>query len=1654
MFNFRFFSHLSQFPTQNSFKPLHAVSMLIFLLPFLLRSFVVEGAPQFESVGSGQATVTQNSADTTINQITDSITLNWSGFDINSNERVIFNQPSNSAIAINNITGQTPSQIFGSITANGRIVLLNPQGFYFGAASSVSANTFIVATTQLNNITYHQATNSISYTAIDASTIVSHGTITTTNKTILVAKDITLDSETTLTAASSIIIRATKDIVLQGALTTTANHGSVDLFADSGIVGRGVINTDSLTIDTNYLSLAGSYTALDLITIHSGTMLLNSTASFTTQRVSTSSTDFSLISASISAEQQHYSSATSITLLSATLMGRMIEIGAKKTPIITIDSNTKISVAHETTPGSIIIFANETASIDGVFNANSIYGNGGFIELSAKQLQLSQHVQISVASNFQHSGTIVIDPDIVIIKDIPSPTEIFKSLISGYGNPLPSNPLFSNLSWDGHIESIASSNTHILIGTPKIYYGRGNAYLFIIATNTWVDLATVINSPVPGLPANSNFGVSVALNSTFALIGADKISTYKLTGGSGDEIVFHGDAFLYRIDGTNVFNASCQTSAVYQVTGLNSPWCALSDTSDSPVLSLSSLSNFGFTVALSSTFALIGAPGVATKRGDVYLYKLDGTMHFNATCETTAVTGAFAITSPWCTLSSTDTNPSTTGKQNPIVAGSTYAQFGNALALNASFALLSGNNDVVIYSLSGNNAFTASCATTGTLTSTWCSLSATDTDTTTTGNQNPIVDVVHYEIFSLALNSTYALIGTPAVSDYRGDAYLYRIDGTNVFNATCQTSAVSGATGFNSPWCSLSATDTDTTTTGKQNPILDLANGYGSFGRSVALNNTYALIGADGSPTGNAYLYKIDGTNVFNASCQTSAVSGATGFNTPWCNLSSTDIDTSATGKQNPILVNQLLIPYFGASVSLNTDSAIILGYNSFLIYNLNQSNCSLFPNNANSFWCSYQQSDFTVISNFSNSIALSDTHALFVSNPTTQALKANIFLLNLTNGNWLDLSTTAQNPFASLGLFISITTDLNATYALIAGNAYQGNIYSGSSPRAFLYRLDGTNSFATHCATSGAPLTTPWCDLTTTDTNSSLQGNQNPLTALGVISDLFLNYPVALNDTYALIGAPGVATNRGDAYLYRLDGARVFNSTCQTSAVSGATGFNSPWCILSSSESESVTSLDPGSNFGYSVALNATYALFGTPGYDNPLSSGEAFLYRLDGANVFNYTCQTSAVSGATGFDSPWCILSSSESEPITSLDSGSSFGHSVALNATYALIGAPDAANVYLYKLDGVSVFNSTCQTSAVAGASGFNTPWCTLSMTDTDSTTAGNQNPITSFTYPYGFGSSVALNDTYALIGFNYYSSILGGNGEIEIGAAFLYKLNGTNTFNTSCQTSAVAGATGFNSPWCALYDTPANPSNSLTEDSEFGNTVALNATYALLSAEGSINSKGNAFFYKLDGTACNIFNSTNRYPWCGVVEDINTLPTNINQITTNNAAKYTLALSEDSSYLLIGISNYYDRVATALLYNLQSNTWLDLSSIANQPFSALALNSNVRISVALNSSYALIGAVGVATDRGNAYLYRLDGTSVFNSTCQTSAVAGASGFNTPWCALSSSASQPITTLAANSFFGFSVALNSTYALIAAPGVATDRGNAYLYRLDGTS
>jgi len=107
--------------------------------------------PQGLTVQSGTASATVNGSQLNVT-VSGNAFLNWQSFNIGAGETTTFLQPSSTSVVWNRINDQNPSQIYGNLTANGIVVLMNRSGFYFGPNAFVKAAGFVVSTAPVGPI--------------------------------------------------------------------------------------------------------------------------------------------------------------------------------------------------------------------------------------------------------------------------------------------------------------------------------------------------------------------------------------------------------------------------------------------------------------------------------------------------------------------------------------------------------------------------------------------------------------------------------------------------------------------------------------------------------------------------------------------------------------------------------------------------------------------------------------------------------------------------------------------------------------------------------------------------------------------------------------------------------------------------------------------------------------------------------------------------------------------------------------------------------------------------------------------------------------------------------------------------------------------------------------------------------------------------------------------------------------------------------------------------------------------------------------------------------------------------------------------------------------------------------------------------------------
>ncbi len=161
-------------------KPSNAAVFLVSFLTYLIGVFpsMVFALPTGGTVQAGSATINQpSSQQMTIQQTTEKAIIDWQEFGIGSAEQVDF-QLSQGGVTLNRVTGNDVSNIFGKLTSNGDLWLINPNGILFGANSQVDVHGLLATTSDISNADFLSSNYNFGIPSSLSSTIINQGSIT------------------------------------------------------------------------------------------------------------------------------------------------------------------------------------------------------------------------------------------------------------------------------------------------------------------------------------------------------------------------------------------------------------------------------------------------------------------------------------------------------------------------------------------------------------------------------------------------------------------------------------------------------------------------------------------------------------------------------------------------------------------------------------------------------------------------------------------------------------------------------------------------------------------------------------------------------------------------------------------------------------------------------------------------------------------------------------------------------------------------------------------------------------------------------------------------------------------------------------------------------------------------------------------------------------------------------------------------------------------------------------------------------------------------------------------------------------------------------------------------------------------------------------
>jgi len=192
------------------------------------------GNPTGGQVVGGAASISSSGSTLNINQSTDRAIINWQSFSIANGETTQFNQPGTSSAALNRVVGANLSEIYGTLNANGKVYLINPNGIVIGASGVINTAGFVASTLDVNNDNFMSG-DDLYFSGTSTAAVANLGHIGVANGDVyLIARQVensgTIEApngEVSLAGATEVLLKASgsdKMLILPASSSGTVNN--------------------------------------------------------------------------------------------------------------------------------------------------------------------------------------------------------------------------------------------------------------------------------------------------------------------------------------------------------------------------------------------------------------------------------------------------------------------------------------------------------------------------------------------------------------------------------------------------------------------------------------------------------------------------------------------------------------------------------------------------------------------------------------------------------------------------------------------------------------------------------------------------------------------------------------------------------------------------------------------------------------------------------------------------------------------------------------------------------------------------------------------------------------------------------------------------------------------------------------------------------------------------------------------------------------------------------------------------------------------------------------------------------------------------------------------------------------------------------------
>lgn len=353
-----------------------------------LGANVVAGAVSFSGAGTSNLTIHQSSK---------AAIINWQEFSIGAGEVTRFVQPGASSISVNRVVSGNPSAIYGQLSANGGVMVINPNGIFVGASGVIDVGgALTLSTLDASNEDLLNGGSTL-FRGSGSAGVVNYGTVSGQDVIFLGNY---VDNQGRITASRAIALGAGGDILVDqtsdGASISVrgAAAGSATGINNSGVISGGNVelsahgNAYALAINNSGTVRASGYQ------FNGGRLTLNAgTGSRITNTgdLYARNTDGSGGQIAIQADSVNLASGR-IDASSEVGDGGLIEVHATELSV----GQDSLLIADGIDGGSVSLSASEDISLDGRVSAVGTVV-GGQVDVSADEISIGSMALIDVS---------------------------------------------------------------------------------------------------------------------------------------------------------------------------------------------------------------------------------------------------------------------------------------------------------------------------------------------------------------------------------------------------------------------------------------------------------------------------------------------------------------------------------------------------------------------------------------------------------------------------------------------------------------------------------------------------------------------------------------------------------------------------------------------------------------------------------------------------------------------------------------------------------------------------------------------------------------------------------------------------------------------------------------------------------------------------------------------------------------------------------------------------------------------------------------------------------------------------------------------------------------------------------------------------------